>query len=173
MKHDMRCAKNYRYTGSFAPRVQKGTEDVKPDDAPSIVAEETDRNLLDEIQALLQKLGAAKIYLTFYLIEFGGLPKRLAKPLLAEAAGRCAMLRLPSKDHHLVIYLGPEPSQDTSGFLGWLRRSLAAVGPLLQPDQAWAEARMLRRCNHDITAPTHLLLDLNATAPRVLGLTNW
>ena len=177
MKHDIRHHKNYLLQGGLRPRHLDETALTTPDD----IAPGTDRNLLDELQALVKKLGAAKVSLTFYLIEFGGLPQRLARPLLAEAAGSCAMLRLPSADHHLVIYLGPEPSMDTGGFLGRLRRGLSALAPVAQPDYApdcasdciWAEVRTLSRCNHDITAPTHLLLDLNAAAPRVLGLSDW
>lgn len=135
------------------------------------------QNLLDELQSLLNRLGAAKIILTLYLIEFGGLPERLARPLLAEAAGSCAMLRLPSPGRHLVIYLGPEPSLEAGGILGRLRRGLAGLlPPQLPPDLqecAWAEVRSLRRCNHDIAAPAYLLLDLSAAAPRVLGITDW
>ena len=54
-----------------------------------------DHNLLDELQSLLNQLGSAKIILTLYLVEFGGLPQRLDRPLLQEAADNCAMLRLP------------------------------------------------------------------------------
>jgi hypothetical protein len=79
-----------------------------------------DRKLLDELQTLLDRLGAAKVLLTLYLVEFGGLPPRLALPLLREAAGSCAMLRPPSEGQHLVIYLGPEPSLERGGFQGRL-----------------------------------------------------
>jgi hypothetical protein len=132
-----------------------------------------DHNLLDELQSLLSQLGAAKIILTLYLVEFDGLPQRLARPLLQEAAGSCAMLRLPSLGRHLVIYLGPEPSPDTGGFLGRLRRGLASLmPPTMAPDLqecAWAEVRSLRRCNHDIAAPAYLLLDLSAAAAAGAG----
>ncbi len=131
-----------------------------------------DSNLLDELEALLNRLGAAKISLTLYLIVFVGLPRRLALPLLQEAAGSCAMLRLPAPGQHLVIFLGPEPSLDTGGFLGRLERGLGALAPAAMPACAWAEVRLLQRCNHDIAAPAYLLLDLNAAAPRLVGITN-
>ena len=142
-----------------------------------------DGNLLDELQALFSRLGAAKILLTMYLVEFGGLPEPLAKPLLQEAAGSCAILRRPTPGHHLVIYLGPEPSEEAGGFLGRLRRGLTTLTPSTGANRpganharaecAWAEVRALRRCNHDVTEPMHLLLDLNAATPRVLGITDW
>lgn len=135
--------------------------------------ENPDSNLLDELQALLRRLGAANISITFYLIEFGGLPRRVVEPLLQEAAGTCAMLRTPTRGHYLVIYLGPEPSPGNGGFSGRLHRGLKALAPTASSECAWAEVRMLRRCNHDITEPTHLLLDLNAAAPRVIGITGW
>jgi len=31
---------------------------------------------------------------------------------------------------------------------------------------------MLQRCNHDISTLAYLLLDLNAAAPRVVGITD-
>ncbi|MFP6748066.1 MAG: hypothetical protein VCD66_10770 [Alphaproteobacteria bacterium] len=136
-----------------------------------------DRELLDELQALLDRLGAAKVLLTLYLVEFGGLPPRLALPLLRETAGSCAMLRPPRRGRHLVIYLGPEPSLEAGGFQGRLLRGLTALTP---PSMAgcisgwpWAEVRGLRRCNHDIAAPEYLLLDLSGARPRVLGLADW
>lgn len=82
-----------------------------------------------------------------------------------------------SLGRHLVIYLGPEPSPETGGFLGRLRRGLASLmPPTMAPDLqecAWAEMHSLRRCNHDIAAPAYLLLDLSAAEPRVLGIADW
>ncbi|MDA1101010.1 MAG: hypothetical protein O2967_18740 [Proteobacteria bacterium] len=137
---------------------------------------ETDRaaddQLLDELQALLNRLGTVAISLTLYLVEFGGLPNHLALPLLQAAAGRCALLRVPARGGHLVIFLGPEPSSHAGGFLGRLDRGLAAMAPASGLDCAWAEVRMLRRCNHDVAAPASLLLDLTAAMPRVVGISN-
>ncbi len=142
-------------------------------------------NLLDELQTLLNRLGAVKVLLSLYLVEFGGLPQRLAHPLLQEAAGSCAMLRLPCQGQHLVIYLGPEPSLETGGFVGRLRRGLVALtapamtasspdgAPARAPEYPWAEVRDLQRCNHDIAAPAFLLQDLSSAAPRVLGIIDW
>ncbi len=144
--------------------------DTPAEGANAIMA---DNDLLDELQALFNRLGAAKILLSVYLVEFGGLPQRLARPLLQEAAGSCAMLRLPAQGHHLVIYLGPEPSEDRGGFPGRLQRGLAALRPSAPPEPAWAEVRVLRCCNHDIAAPAQLLHDLKAASPRVLGISDW
>ncbi len=130
-------------------------------------------DLLDELQALLSRLGAVKISLTLYLVQFGGLPDHLALPLLQEAAGRCALLRVPARDHHLVIFLGPEPSLDRGGFPGRLDRALVALAPGALGGRAWAQVRSLQRCNHDVAAPAYLLHDLNATAPRMVGITDW
>jgi hypothetical protein len=128
-----------------------------------------EHDLFDELQALFSRLGAAEIYLTAYLVEFGGLSQHLTMPLLRKAAGGCAMLRLPAKGRHLVLYLGPEPSEDRGGFPGRLRRGLAALTDTAPPGHAWAQVRMLRCCNHDIAAPAQLLFDLKAAAPRILG----
>lgn len=131
-----------------------------------------DDGLLDELEALLNRLGAVKISMTLYLVEFAGLPGHLALPLLQQAAGPCAMLRLPAQGQHLVIFLGPEPSAGSGGFLARLERGLVALAPPEITECAWAEARMLRRCNHDVAAPACLLLDLHAAAARVLGITD-
>ena len=165
---------------SNTPDISTDTAAGGPSAAKQLLA---DDNLLEELQALFSRLGAAKILLTVYLVEFGGLPQPLAKPLLQEATGSCAILRHPTPGHHLVIYLGPEPSAEAGGFLGRLRRGLTSLTPSDQStcaqsentwaEDAWAVVRMLRRGNHDITAPTHLLLDLNAAAPRVLGMVDW
>ena len=116
MKHDKHLRKTF-FPAATVPWDPRGRELVQslapaPDQSHSghrnkyqsdgLVA---DHNLLDELQSLLSRLGAAKIILTLYLVEFGGLPRRLARPLLQEAAGSCAMLRLPALDRHLVIYL--------------------------------------------------------------------
>lgn len=192
LKHDKRQHNKCRYLGAaargqpgrqgmvrFLPQADLSDHPIGGEAGQAIGANAgnatgaTDSNLLDELQALLDRLGAAKISLTLYLIEFGGLPHRLAKPLLQEAAGSCAMLRLPAPGQYLVIYLGPEPSPEAGGFLGRLGRGLAKLAPAAMPECAWAEVRMLRRCNHDIAAPAYLLLDLNAAAPRVVGITDW
>ena len=182
MEHDTHHDRKFKFAGTDL----REPLDLRHPDLPEL--EQTlfkrqggmltaDHNLLDELQSLLSRLGAAKVLLTLYLVEFGGLPQRLARPLLQEAAGSCAMLRLPAKDQHLVIYLVPEPSEETGGFPGRLRRGLAALTPpSLRSEMqmcAWAEVRNLRRCNHDIAAPAYLLLDLSAAAPRVLGITDW
>lgn len=186
MKHDKHLRRIFHPPGTVPGR-PRGRKIVRSP-APDLVAEQNlsgyqgkhqsdglvaDHNLLDELQSLLSQLGAAKIILTLYLVEFDGLPQRLARPLLQEAAGSCAMLRLPSLGRHLVIYLGPEPSPDTGGFLGRLRRGLASLmPPNMAPDLqecAWAEVRSLRRCNHDIAAPAYLLLDLSTAAAAGAG----
>ncbi len=130
-----------------------------------------DGQLLDELQALLNRLGAVKISLTLYLVEFGGLPNHTILPLLEQAAGRCAMLRVPAQGHHLIIFLGPEPSLDKGGFPGRLDRALLALTPAAMRPCAWAMVRMLRRCNHDVAAPAYLLKDLNSAPPRRIGTT--
>lgn len=184
MKHDQRHHLKYRYPSNPArgPVCRRNGGSGIPlntiterFDADVGVSDGTveNNNLLDELQALLDRLGAAKISLTLYLIEFVGLPLRLALPLLQEAAGSCAMLRLPAPGQHLVIFLGPEPSLEAGGFLGRLKRGLDAMAPTSMPACAWAEVRMLRRGNHEIAAPAYLLLDLNAAARRIVGLTNW
>ncbi|MBC8241093.1 MAG: hypothetical protein ISR50_03225 [Alphaproteobacteria bacterium] len=128
-----------------------------------------DGQLLDELQALLLRLGAVKISLTLYLVEFGGLPNHTILPLLEQAAGPCAMLRVPAPGHHLVIFLGPEPSLDRGGFPGRLDRALLALTPAAMRPCAWAMVRVLRRCNHDVAAPAYLLKDLNGAPPRRIG----
>ena len=174
MEYDRHHHHKFRFAASFRDHANLagGRPPAEPTLEPisELIA---DANLLDELATLLNQLGAAKISMTLYLIEFGGLPQCLARPLLQEAAGSCAMLRLPRPGQHLVIYLGPEPCPERGGFLGRFRRGLAALIPSSMAESAWAEIRSLRRCNHDIIAPAYLLLDLSAAAPRVLGIADW
>ena len=148
---------------SARPNPTGGRQAPPPADGP-------DAKLLAEIETLLGRLGGVKISLTLYQIEFNGLPPSLAAPVLHAAAGRCALLRRLAAGHHLVIFLGPEPSPDTGGFLVRLSHSLLDLAPGSEAQQApWAEARTLRRCNHDVAAPDDLLRDLSAAEARTIG----
>ncbi len=156
--------------GGYLHRPQPGIIPQEiPATVPMLAVRGVNGDLADELEALLGRLGAVKISLTLYLVEFGDLPDREALPLLAEAAGPCALLRVPARGRHLVIYLGPEPSPEAGGFPGRLERALAALAQSPLGMGAWAEIRTLRRCNHDIAAPGYLLQDLNNAAPRTIG----
>ena len=186
MKHIRHHHDGYRYTdkpvrGQLGdrdrdqpqPRIFRRQTDP---DLPADPASRVDGNLLDELQSLLSRLGAVKISMTLYLVEFGNLPDSAALPLLQQAAGPCALLRVPAQGQHLVIFLGPEPSPDTGGFPDQLERALNARMPAIMAPCAltpftWARIKMLRRCNHDVAEPAYLLQDLNAAVPRTIGTT--
>ncbi len=179
MKHIKRHQGGHSDTGNPVPgqlsrgHISGAAMDIDFDQGVPGAEAGLDDGLLDELDALLSRLGAVKIWLTLYLVEFGGMPCDMARPMLQQAAGPCALLRVPAQGQHLVIFLGPEPSAGSGGFLARLNRGLVALAPPALPESAWAEVRMLRRCNHDVAVPACLLLDLHAATARVLGNADW